>query len=240
MDLLHDSKIYAVNIKDISINECQSLFIHISDKKVESIKRMYFQVDKIRLFLSEVLIRTLICNKLNITNKDVEFCISKNGKPFLKNNNDFHFNISHSGDWVFCIIGSSEVGIDIEYISDIDVFSIADNYFTSKEKLYIYSKKEEINKRFFEIWSVKESVIKADGRGLSIPLSSFYVNIQGENISLESNNNFDSFFSKLYYIDDYHSLAATSLKNNLPVDIEIINFKNLIENFREQLLIETN
>ena len=38
------------------------------------------------------------------------------------------FNISHSGDWVLCTISNNSVGIDVEYMKEVNL-QIAESFF---------------------------------------------------------------------------------------------------------------
>lgn len=96
---------------------------------------------------------------------------NKFGKPFLKNNPVF-FNISHSGDFVICAINDkSEIGIDIEIISDIEIDDFKPQ-FTENEWNKIISSNNK-KETFFEYWTQKEAVIKAHGDGLTLSLNTF-------------------------------------------------------------------
>jgi 4'-phosphopantetheinyl transferase len=78
------------------------------------------------------------------------------------------FNISHSEAYVLCAISKrGRLGIDIEYIKDIDI-QYYRNFMSNNEWLNIIHDKNPMN-CFYHYWTVKESVMKADGRGLSIP-----------------------------------------------------------------------
>lgn len=89
------------------------------------------------------------------------------GRPFIDNIIDF--NISHSGEYVVCAIASHiRLGIDIELIRPIEVMDFK-NYMTSYQWQDITQPTISCEK-FFDYWTIKESVMKADGRGLLIPL----------------------------------------------------------------------
>ncbi len=93
---------------------------------------------------------------------------AENGKPFIP---EFHpFNITHSGQVVACAILLEEgnIGIDVEKIRDIDPGRF-NKQFSAPEMMQILSSKDP-NTTFFEYWTMKESVMKADGRGMRIPL----------------------------------------------------------------------
>ncbi|MFA0961277.1 4'-phosphopantetheinyl transferase superfamily protein [Roseivirga sp. BDSF3-8] len=88
-------------------------------------------------------------------------------RPYLPGHADF--NITHSGNMVACAINpEGRIGIDIEVYSDIDLNDFK-NLWTEAEYAHIYAPESPLSV-FFHYWARKEAVIKADGKGLSIPL----------------------------------------------------------------------
>ncbi len=87
------------------------------------------------------------------------------GKPYMLDSN-FNFNISHSGNTVVCVFSKQEIGVDIEEINEIE-YKLFENVFSSRELAEINDKGLD---KFYEFWTKKESVIKAIGKGMSIPL----------------------------------------------------------------------
>ena len=95
------------------------------------------------------------------------------GRPQLYDNIDF--NISHSGEYIICAIGQDlKLGVDIEQIKPVDFNDFRD--LMTSEQWHIIENSEEPFKTFFTFWTIKESIIKADSRGLSIPLKEIYIN----------------------------------------------------------------
>ncbi|MDL2141601.1 4'-phosphopantetheinyl transferase superfamily protein [Flavobacterium tructae] len=93
------------------------------------------------------------------------------GKPYMLDSS-FNFNISHSGNTVVCVFSKQQIGVDIEEINEIN-YSLFENVFSTQEFA-------EINRdgldKFYEFWTRKESVIKAIGKGMSIPLTEIEIN----------------------------------------------------------------
>lgn len=95
-------------------------------------------------------------------------------RPFVPNHKA-DFNISHAGNYVVCVLHpSARIGIDIEMRKKVD--------FGDFTQTMNADQWDEINSsgdpeaKFFKYWCIKESVIKADGRGLSIPLTDIMIN----------------------------------------------------------------
>jgi 4'-phosphopantetheinyl transferase len=142
---------------------------------------------------------------------------NKYGRPFLNKNIDF--NISHSGEYVVCIIGKNlKLGIDIEEIKEIE-FKDYKMVMTDQQWEDIYQSSNP-TKSFFNFWTMKESMIKADRRGLSIPLLDIHIK---NNIIQYSNR---TWYLKEFVIDEnYCSYIATN-KQDLEVKLNKIDFEN--------------
>lgn len=89
-------------------------------------------------------------------------------RPYL--NDSIDFNISHSNGIVLCAIGKGvKLGVDVEAISEISLLDFK-TVMTAEQWDTIYRSKSS-HDTFFKYWTIKESVVKAEGKGLSIPLS---------------------------------------------------------------------
>ncbi len=79
---------------------------------------------------------------------------------------DIYFSLSHSGHFAMCITGNEVTGCDIEEISDRDV-RLAEKILSADQLAkYREMEREEQQKLFFTVWTVKESVMKAEGKGI--------------------------------------------------------------------------
>lgn len=88
-------------------------------------------------------------------------------KPYLEN--DIEFNISHTAGLVVLAINKKHpLGVDVEAIKPI-MFENFNAVMNPEEWNTINNATNKIE-AFYKHWVVKESVIKADGKGLSIPL----------------------------------------------------------------------
>lgn len=79
------------------------------------------------------------------------------------------FNISHSENYAVCAIAeNANIGVDIEYQASIyfnEVRSVM-----NPEQWDIITRSCHPIETFFRYWTIKESVVKADGRGMHIDL----------------------------------------------------------------------
>lgn len=130
--------------------------------------------DGLRCLAAEALLRYGVRQALG----PGEFTLEKGpqGKPFLVGAENFHFNLSHSGQWVVLAWGGSPVGVDVEEIRmERGREELARRFFTPEEQAYVFRREEGLPKRFLEIWTGKESYLKYLGTGLSKSLLSFSV-----------------------------------------------------------------
>lgn len=109
-----------------------------------------------------------------------EVLFGEHGKPYLNPvHGTLHFNLSHSGNLAAAIFSDGEAGIDVQKIKEIR-HQIGKRFFSQKENQYI----GEDTEKFYHIWALKESYLKAVGSGLTRPLDSFQV-IPGEQMQVE-------------------------------------------------------
>jgi 4'-phosphopantetheinyl transferase len=98
------------------------------------------------------------------------------GKPLLSRS--FHdgtaieFSLSHTLGFVACAVSSRRVGIDVERVKPhLDCDQLAERYFVRDEIRMLRRLAPDTRvERFFELWTLKESLLKALGCGLSGPL----------------------------------------------------------------------
>ncbi len=142
------------------------------------------------------------------------------GKPYLENG--LEFNISHTENLVVLAINKTHVlGIDVELIRPI-VFENFNEVMTKDEWQNI-NKATNKTETFFRHWVTKESVIKADGKGLSIPLLD--IKIEEENKIKYKNKVW--FIQPLQLAENYSASLATNIKV-MPYTIESIDYTKLL------------
>ena len=101
------------------------------------------------------------------------------GKPRLQPpQGDIRFNLAHShGCGVLAVSRGREVGIDLERErEDVEALSLAERFFFGAEHAAIAAAApQERTRTFFRYWVAKESVLKAQGVGLTFPLDGFSI-----------------------------------------------------------------
>jgi 4'-phosphopantetheinyl transferase len=137
--------------------------------------------DRHRYLVTRALARTTLSRFAKVNPPDWRFGDNGYGRPTLVHRHShLCFNIAHSGDWVVMALGNEiDIGIDVEYCRGQAPIELADQFFAKPEALDLRRlAANEQPSRFFELWTLKESYIKARGLGLSIPLHSFAFDLQ--------------------------------------------------------------
>ncbi len=96
------------------------------------------------------------------------------GKPRFRDYPGLHFNLSHTEGLMVCGFSDKAVGLDAEGLTGCRQ-SLVDSYFAPAEQAYVGGERERQDKRFTEIWTMKEAWLKWRGSGIGIPLEVFNV-----------------------------------------------------------------
>ena len=154
----------------------------LSVEEKERANKFYFTKDKNNFIVARSFLRLMLSKYLHELPNEIVFSYNKFGKPFLKKTTkpNLKFNLSHSKSIVALAITSErEVGIDVEFMrDDLEIINMANNFFSEYEKKELLGL-NRVNQLegFYNCWTRKEAFIKGIGKGLSIPLDSFDVEL---------------------------------------------------------------
>lgn len=105
-------------------------------------------------------------------------------KPVIPDSS-LDFNISHSGEYVLCVISQKvKVGIDVEEIRPLDIEHY-ESHFSAQELSDIQNAEDKLH-RFFSYWTKKEAVMKAEGTGLYTPADQIKLKIETDEAIVSS------------------------------------------------------
>lgn len=108
--------------------------------------------------------------------KDLRFVYDQYGKPSLFRNTPYSFNLSHTTDFVALALSpGGAVGIDIERSNpEVMTSELAASIFTHEECTTL-AKSDKWIDSFSILWTAKEAVMKAEGKGLRLSPESIYI-----------------------------------------------------------------
>lgn len=134
-----------------------------------------------RFVLCRAALRAILCNQLDCENERLEFGASDHGKPFAVVNGRRHpisFNVSHSGKHgLVAFAPKGRLGVDVEERvarRDLDVLVTSVLSLGEQAELALKRGCDRVH-LFFSLWTIKEALIKALGKGFSLDVSGFEV-----------------------------------------------------------------
>lgn len=185
---MHSVQLWFVSLlfteRDLAqLENCRWWLTHDELAKVERYRK---SDDRQKALYVRCCLRAILSHYFPLRPNEWQFEYGDKGKPRLchaqRLSSGLEFNISHSGEYLMVAVmqtnsaeGAIELGVDIEKSSsDIQIASILPHYFTLSEQSELQALSSEQQKqRFFDLWVLKESYIKAKGQGLSLSLKSF-------------------------------------------------------------------
>ena len=200
---------------------------------VSSLKRIPLQKQKEIVNFKKNEDQTLHCAGWLLFQKSVEMMdlniemehnlfFDKYGKPSLKNG--YQFNISQSGEMAICAFTEkSRIGVDIEKKRKIDL-NLFKHLFTENEWNFIQrdTNPESI---FFKLWTQKESVMKADGRGFWI--DSKIIHIQHNMAQISEKPSESKWFLRSVHVDPKYEISLCSETEIDSLQVKEVKFENL-------------
>lgn len=204
-------EIYAVNIRQFPSRYLAEL-PPMDKKRTETFYRLKCKDDKTRCVVCGMLInKYVLCKEKN---QQIEY--STHHKPFVKGGKEF--NLSHSGDYVLLAVGDCSVGIDIEKHSSIDFINIA-RFICTEEELSALKQSSTLQTDFYKYWTLKESYMKATGKGFSMSPKSFAFDLTN-NLKINIDTEFE--FSQINFSKDY--TVSVCAKEKVNTNINFVSF----------------
>ena len=148
--------------------------------------KLFIEKVRRRYLVTRSLVRYVLSRYVPIRPADWRFEATAFGRPTIANTHSgvsgLSFNLSHSDRLVtLAVTRDCEIGIDVEDLGRRAPLDIADSYFSPDEARQLRSLPEAAQpQRFFDFWTLKESYIKARGKGLSLPLDQFGFDLRGD------------------------------------------------------------
>lgn len=178
-----DRRVYFADVSSLQ-DDFQRLLSQIPPYRQRKIEHLRLEKDRC-LSLGAGLLLQRALRDAGFDGRDAEPVLGENGKPFFPDLPEFHYNLSHSGTQVLCAVSPTEVGCDVETLGEYTEL-LAKRFFHPEEyaALCALSSADAQAEMFYRLWTLKESFIKATGRGLSLPLNEFSVMISDDRTAL--------------------------------------------------------
>lgn len=191
------------------------------------VKDRLSNTSKLQTVAGELLARYSIGEYLEKPNQEIRLYFGEKGKPHIENLNNIHFNISHSGQYIVCAVGKAELGIDVERVRQVNL-RIAERFFSPSEITDLMSLPENERMQYFiTLWTIKESFLKAIGRGLTQHLNSFTIIRNKESFRLSGNEKAQKYGIETHQLNDDHLMAICAPLPFSPAELRYTNLKEI-------------
>lgn len=155
----------------------------LDDTERATADRFHADEDRRRYVCAHALLRCALGFVSGENARRLRFRTDAHGKPELDapgQDPPLRFNLSHTRGLVCCAVAwGREIGVDAERTDrGVDVDLMAGRFFAPDEVAAL-RRLDPVARgdRFTAIWSLKEAVVKAVGRGLAIPLDGFSIDL---------------------------------------------------------------
>ena len=146
------------------------------------------------------------CEEYGIPGEDGHLTQGEYGKPAFSCCPEVHFSLSHSGEYVLCVMALREAGCDVEGVKPF-CMQVAERVFTEEELWWLNREAENGrgDEAFCRLWTLKESFLKLTGKGLSFPMkeASFAYENGEIRFSLHGERTEAFHFYELSFLPDY-------------------------------------
>lgn len=162
----------------------------LTEDETARMRRFKFEYLQHEYLVTRALCRSTLSRYAKVHPADWRFSANAYGRPEIAGPHTaegLRFNLSNARSLVACVVATDvDAGIDVEETDRPgETLSIADRFFSRSELEALRAEPMERQKqRFFELWTLKESYIKARGMGLAIPLEKFSFDI-GQRIGIQ-------------------------------------------------------
>ena len=172
--------------------------------------REEYQNTHLEHMIGDKLLETALKQERNIKLSEEPRGVGEHGKPFLSYRPGVHYNISHSGAYVVCVLADQEVGIDIQIHREVNYDRMLRRMVTEKEREEIL-KRPDLEQEFFRQWVIREAFIKWTGEGLSRDLRTISLD-EGSYILLDLGED----YSRAIWSQDHLELQWEHVDVQLP------------------------
>lgn len=157
-------------LEQTDISQCNAAELQrdLSKDERERTAGYLFDPDRVRYAVGRGILRHILAGYTGIRPERIGFTYSPSGKPTLQNQY-LPFSVSHAGTlYAVAVSLSCAVGLDVERVS---AFSVTDDLIcrvcNSRERHELEQLSASVRRvRFLELWTLKESYLKAIGTGL--------------------------------------------------------------------------
>lgn len=153
-------KIFSVKTKNIDEKTFNKLLTLLPYNEKQRILNFKNKKSAANSLVAALLVRFALKKVFGLSFDEIKIIRPLNQKPYIADIQNVHFNISHSDEFVVCIVSDKPVGIDVQKIKPVP-FSVINRVCSEAE-----TKKISSDSDFIKLWTKKEAVVKKKGTGI--------------------------------------------------------------------------
>ncbi|HEY1941365.1 MAG TPA: 4'-phosphopantetheinyl transferase superfamily protein [Roseiarcus sp.] len=170
----------ALATEELSISRMSALEALLDADERRRVARLASAADCRDVIAAHGLLKEMLRDRFGLAPADCRLSYGAPGtKPRLVGSScaELDVNITHSRGMVACAVGTEcLVGIDAEPLERNVDLRFTTELLSADERCWLNRQSpSEAKEKFLRLWTLKEAVMKADGRGLGLPLDAFAV-----------------------------------------------------------------
>lgn len=173
-------KIYAAKTYKIDSAGMEKLWCLLDSDRQRKVSALRNEKEKERSIFAGLLLRSAFLEAGYSEQEWQSVRIEKGayGKPSIKEYQDFHYSLSHSGEWIICSVDKKPVGADIQEMAPWKL-QLAKRFYSKEEynRLLEIQDQDQRTKMFYHMWSAKESAAKMTGIGIGHGIDHFVTDV---------------------------------------------------------------
>jgi 4'-phosphopantetheinyl transferase len=206
---------------------------HLSTKIQSKVRRCINRRELNRSVWAEMFARVCIAKRLNVLNQQINIVTTVYGKPILRDFKKLHFNLAHAGAWIIVAIDVQPVGVDVEEIRTMDMLAYSDVFSQSEQNMLQVKSKESQTRCFFELWTGKESYLKAVGTGFLASENDVVIDVGEGKIFVKNSKDHLPAFVYHYPLPRSYLAAVCAFHKNFPDTVTIEEPLRVTRRFNE-------
>lgn len=171
-------RLYTAKIHELQTTEEEQLFELLDSDRVRKVTALKSRKERERSIFAGLLLRHAFLQAGYDAEawRRVEIGKGTYGKPYVKGYQDFHYGLSHSGEWAVCAADTMPVGADIQEMKPWKL-SLARRFYHEEEynRLLVLGEtdSDRQTQEFYIMWAAKESAVKLSGRGIGAGIGQY-------------------------------------------------------------------
>ncbi len=224
-------RIYTAKTYELQADEEEQLCSLLDPDRIRKIAAFGSRGERVRSIFAGLLLRHAFLRAGHDIEewKHAEIGRGMYGKPYIKGIRDFHYGLSHSGEWVICAADTVPVGVDLQEMKPWKM-TLAKRFYHEREYDRLLAldgaDQNRQTEAFYSMWTAKESAVKLSGRGIGAGISQY---VTAEDYSCIYDMDHErTFYTRRYGMVQGYMICVCSETDFFPDLPEEIDLENIL------------